>query len=200
MGAGAGGYLNIQLITHSNDATSVKGTLIRTSRLVFTPAETPTLDTRPPLKPQLPKSAGPQPPPPGTPPAGKVALGGLTNDDVTTFNLYAYADAFTAKTRQLVGMGTLADLTIAAEAKAAFGGDYWAGFAVALGPAGSRFDLVADIVLKPRWMGSASKTFQIIPVVVAFGTDSFVNHYLLSLIVAQRSGDLVDTVVTQPYR
>ena len=206
MGAGAGGYVNIQLITHSNDATSVRGTLIRTSRLVFTPAETPTLDTRPPLKASLPNYPGPKPPPPpspGTPripPAGKVALGGLTNAEVTTFDLYAYTDAFTAKPRQLVGMGTSADPTIADEARAAFGGNLWAGFAVALGPAGSRFDLVADVVLRPRWAGSASKKFQIIPVVMAFGTDSFINHYLLSLIVAQETGDLVDTAVTQPYR
>jgi hypothetical protein len=106
-----------------------------------------------------------------------------------------------------MGMGTNPDpkfklnLDIAGEATQAFGGE-WAGFAVALGPAGGRFDLVAQFEFYPRWPGpdrTAVKPFQIIPVVMAFGTDSFASHYLLSLIVAQKTSDLVDTAVTQPY-
>lgn len=197
MGSGAGGYLTIQLISYSNDATSTPGRLLRTSRLVFSPAESPTLATRPPLT--LPSSPGPAP---GKPPAAKVALGGLTNDEVKKFNLYAYTDSVTAKPRHLVGMGTKRNDNVAREALGAFGGE-WAGFDVALGPAGGAFDLVADIDFIPRWptkAGSAIKPFQVIPVVVAFGTDLFINHYLLSVIVAQKSSDLMDTAVTQAYQ
>jgi hypothetical protein len=191
MGSGAGGYITIQLITSRN--TSADGvSLVRTSQLIFTPAETP--------KRSLPPIPNNNPgPPPGDPPAGKVALGGLKQAEVTQFNLYAYADK---QRTTLTGMGTEPRASIGSEATAAFGGD-WAGFAVALGPAGGRFDLVADIVLKPRWADqhqTAVKPFQVIPVVVAFGTDSFANHYLLSLIVAQKTSDLVDTAVTQPYQ
>jgi hypothetical protein len=213
MGAGAGGYVKIQLLSYDNTVTSVPSIptdpnspkvpgLSRTSQLVFTPAETPTnqKDSRPPLT--LPSNAGPIP---GDPPAGKVALGGLTQDDLRTFNLYAYTDK---QLTTLTGMGTdlksdaskKLNARIAQEAHDAFGGD-WAGVAVALGPAGGRFNLVAQIELVPHWPKlGAAKPFQIIPVVVAFGTDSFVNHYLLSLIVAQKTSDLVDTAVTQPYQ
>jgi hypothetical protein len=198
MGSGAGGYVTIQLITYSNDATSTPGKLLRTSRLVFSPAEQPTLVTRPPLT--LPGSPGPAP---GKPPACKVALGGLTNGEVKKFDLYAYTDSVTAKPRHLMGMGTKPSSDVANEAFRAFGGE-WAGFDVALGPAGGRFDLVADVELIPRWPapreGSAAKPFQVIPVVVAFGTDLFKNHYLLSVIVAQKSSDLMDTAVTQAYQ
>lgn len=189
MGAGAGGYVKIELVTVKNDPTSLPDWLIRTSQLLFSPAETPNRNMPP-----IPSDPGPTP---GKPPAGKVALGGLKKEEVTKFKLYAYTDK--GRTA-LTGMGTASDDDIAAEATAAFGGD-WAGFAVALGPAGARFGLVADIVLKPHWSGQAAeKPFQIIPVVVAFGTDSFAKHYLLSLIVAQRTLDLVDTAVTQPYQ
>lgn len=196
MGAGAGGYVTIQLLTYGNDIAtdlgSLKPILSRKSQLLFMPAEAPTRTTRP--LPTIPGKAGP---PPGSPPAGKVALGGLKQAEVTKFNLYAYTDK---QRTALTGMGTAPDSGIATEAATAFGGD-WAGFAVALGPSGGRFDLVADIVLQPRWTSqTAAKPFQIIPVVVAFGTDSFANHYLLSLIVAQQTSDLVDTAVTQPYR
>ncbi len=213
MGAGAGGYVTIQLLTFDNTVTSVptipsKPTspkvpkLSRTSRLLFAPAETPTRekDSRP--LPTLPGNAGPIP---GDPPAGKVALGGLTQEEVKKFNLYAYTDK---QLTTLTGMGTdlISDTSkklnarIAQEAHDAFGGE-WAGVAVALGPAGGRFNLVAQIELLPRWLNQgAAKPFQIIPVVVAFGTDSFASHYLLSLIVAQNTSDLVDTAVTQPYQ
>jgi hypothetical protein len=36
--------------------------------------------------------------------------------------------------------------------------------------------------------------------VMAFGTDRFVDHYLLSVIVAQETVEKVDTSVTQPYQ
>jgi hypothetical protein len=198
MGSGAGGYVTIQLITHSNDATSTPGRLLRRSRLVFSPAESPTPTTRPPIT--LPTS-GPGPVP-GKPPAAKVALGGLTWDEIKKFDLYAYMDSVTAKPRHLMGMGTKRNDNVAQEALDAFGGE-WAGFDVALGPAGGLFDLVADIELIPRWpvkTGSAAKPFQVIPVVLAFGTDLFINHYLLSVIVAQKSADLIDTAVTQAYQ
>jgi len=207
MGAGAGGYVTIQLLTYSNTVTSVSDKsdlfkLGRISQLLFAPAETPTRekDSRPLSK--IPDSPGPTP---GDPPAGKVALGGLTQDEVKTFNLYAYTDK---QRTTLTGMGTdlkseaskKLNARIAREAHDAFGGE-WAGFAVALGPAGGRFDLLAQIELQPRWLGQgAAKPFQIIPVVVAFGTDSFASHYLLSIIVAQKTSDLVDTAVTQPYQ
>lgn len=189
MGSGAGGYVTIQVITSRNDPNSAPGSLIRTSQLIFTPAGTP---SRP--LPPIPNDAGPIP---GNPPAAKVALGGLKQAEVTRFNLYAFTDP---KRTTLMGLGTAPSQAIAAEASLAFGGD-WAGYALALGPAGGRFDLVTDVVLEPHWIGQrANKPFQVIPVVVAFGTDSFIDHYLLSLIVAQKTLDLVDTAVTQPYR
>jgi hypothetical protein len=39
----------------------------------------------------------------------------------------------------------------------------------------------------------------VIPVVMAFGTDRFVEHYLLAVIAAQETVEKVDTSVTQPY-
>lgn len=216
MGAGAGGYVTIKLLTFDNTVTSVLSNpddpnspkvpkVSRISQLLFTPEVTPkrkdgNKDGDRPL-PVLPSSSGPTP---GNPPAGKVALGGLKQDDVKKFNLYAYTDK---PPMTLTGMGTdlksetskKLNARIAQDASDAFGGE-WAGFAVALGPAGGRFDLVAEIELLPRWQGLAAKPFQIIPVVVAFGTDSFTNHYLLSFIVAQKTSDLVDTAVTQPYQ
>jgi len=207
MGAGAGGYVTIQLLTFDNTVATVPLNpgvfkLSRVSQLLFAPAETPTRDKNSRPLPAIPGTPGPTP---GDPPAGKVALGGLTNDEVTKFNLYAYTDK---QRTALTGMGTdlksdpskKLNARIAHEAQVAFGGQ-WAGFAVALGPAGGRFDLVAEIELVPRWLGQgADKPFQVIPVVVAFGTDSFAHHYLLSLIVAQKTSDLVDTAVTQPYQ
>jgi hypothetical protein len=206
MGSGAGGYVTIKLLSFDNMVTSDSQSpiglkLTRSSQLLFTPAETPKRDKSGQPLPPFPSSSGPVP---GNPPAVKVALGGLTNNEVKKFNLYAYTD------KQLTGlmsMGTNSDpkfklnLDIAGEATQAFGGE-WAGFAVALGPAGGRFDLVAQFEFYPRWPGpdrTAVKPFQIIPVVMAFGTDSFASHYLLSLIVAQKTSDLVDTAVTQPY-
>lgn len=212
MGAGAGGYVTIQLLTFDNTLDSASGKLSRKSQLLFTPAVTPTRDKNKdnfrPLPPIPKDSTGKDltGPVPGSPPAGKVALGGLRQTEVTKFNLYAYTDK---QLTTLVGMGTAPSETIGAEAHEAFIGPLtpgqkpmWAGFAVALGPSGGRFDLIADIELLPSsWSTQkAYKPFQVIPVVVAFGTDSFVNHYLLSLIVAQKTEDLVDTTVTQPYR
>lgn len=212
MGAGAGGYVTIQLQTLDNAFDKATGKLSRKSQLLFTPAVTPTRDKNKdnfrPLPPIPKDSTGKDltGPVPGSPPAGKVALGGLMQSEVTKFNLYAYTDK---QLTNLVGMGTAPSETIGTEAHEAFIGTLqpgqkplWAGFAVALGPLGGRFDLIADIELLPSsWSTQkTSKPFQIIPVVVAFGTDSFTKHYLLSVIVARSTSDLVDTAVTQPYQ
>ena len=133
-------------------------------------------------------------PPPGTPPAGKLGLGGVKPRDVLAFNLFARLDDDT-----LSGMGVAGDRRVTDELEDAFGGD-WAGFAVALAPMGGRFRLVADIMLRPRWKKRAKKPFQVVPVVMAFGTDRFADHYLMAVIVAQETVDKVDTSVTQPYR
>jgi hypothetical protein len=96
-------------------------------------------------------------------------------------------------------MGVTSDRGITEELVDAFG-DRWAGYAVAVSPTGGRFRLVADISLKPSWKGRAARPFQIIPVVMAFGTDRFVDHYLLAVIAAQATVEQVDTSVVQPYR
>jgi hypothetical protein len=54
--------------------------------------------------------------------------------------------------------------------------------------------------MKFRRRQSARKPFQVIPVVMAFGTDRFADHYLLSVIVAQDTVEKVDTSVTQPFQ
>jgi hypothetical protein len=99
----------------------------------------------------------------------------------------------------LVGMGTVADSAIRHEAEDVFGGD-WAGFAVTAAPSGGRFRLVAELKFKPNWKKKAKRPFQVIPVVMAFGTDLFEDHYLISLVVAQETDERVDTTVTQPYQ
>ncbi len=80
----------------------------------------------------------------------------------------------------------------------AFGGN-WTGFAVALAPVGGRFRLIADITLKFRCKQKAKRPFQVVPIVMAFGTDRFVDHYLLAIVAAQHTVEKVDTSVTQPY-
>jgi hypothetical protein len=54
--------------------------------------------------------------------------------------------------------------------------------------------------VKPCWKGRAARPFQIIPIVMAFGTDRFVDHYLLAVIAAQETVEQVETSVVQPYR
>jgi len=99
----------------------------------------------------------------------------------------------------LTGMGATIDKTITQELCGAFGGR-WAGFAVSVAPTGGRFRLVADITLKPNWKGGAARPFKVIPIVMAFGTDRFVDHYLLAIIAAQATVEQVETNVVQPYR
>lgn len=188
MGAGAGGYVTIRLQTDWSQYDFRKDELSRTSELLFEAAEAPDR-----ARPKLPADAGPPPPKPPKLPAGKVGLGGLRPKDVRSFNLYGGTVP-----GDLVGMGTAPDDIITDELVEAFGGT-WAGFAVALAPSGARFNLVADIVLKPKWKKGVVRPFQVVPVVMAFGTDRFVDHYLLALIVAQPTNAQVDTSVTQPY-
>jgi hypothetical protein len=191
MGAGEGGYVRITLQTRLNDYAPGTDTLHRISELRFASAPVPDDADHA----DVPGIGAIDPgPPPGTPPAGKLGLGGVKPRDVVKFNLFARLDDDT-----LAGMGVAADRRITGELEDAFGGD-WAGFAVALAPMGGRFRLVADITLKPRWKRRARKPFQVVPVVMAFGTDQFVDHYLLAVIVAQETVDKVDTSVTQPYR
>ena len=96
-------------------------------------------------------------------------------------------------------MGVEKNTAVTDELVDAFGGA-WAGFAVALAPAGGRFRIVADITLKFRSKQKARKPFQVTPIVLAFGTDRFIDHYLLSVIVAQETVEKVDTSITQPYQ
>ena len=188
MGAGAGGYVTIRLQTDWSLYNKEKDELYRTSELLFEAAEAPNR-----AQPTLPPYAGPKPPKPPKRPAGKVGLGGLKTKDVLKFNLYGGT-----LPGDLVGMGASPDDTITDELCEAFGGT-WVGYAIALAPSGARFNLVADITLKPKWKKNVTRPFQVIPVVMAFGTDRFVDHYLLSLIVAQPTNAQVDTSVTQPY-
>lgn len=188
MGSGAGGYVrvNLQTLLSSYDAKSRR--LHRISELSFAGAPIPAVGT-----PKGIDAADPGPPA-GSQPAGKLGLGGVRPDEVERFRLFARLED-----DSLMGMGVANDKAITGELADAFGGR-WAGFAVAAAPTGGRFRLVADITLKPRWKGRAARPFQIIPVVMAFGTDRFVDHYLLAVIAAQETVEQVDTSVVQPYR
>jgi hypothetical protein len=188
MGSGAGGYVRINLKTllSSYDARSRR--LHRISELSFSGAEAPAAIAPPGF------DAVPPAPPPGPRPAGKLGLGGVRRGDIEHFRLFARMEDGT-----LMDMGVTADTAITTELCQAFGGR-WAGFAVALAPTGGRFTLVADITLDPGWKGSAARPFQVIPVVMAFGTDRFAEHYLLAVIAAQETVEQVDTSVVQPYR
>ncbi len=193
MGGGVGGYVTITLQTLLSESPT-SGRVHRVSELLFKGAPTP--DDR-----RVPRDLTPATPPlvPGTPPVGKLGLGGLAPGDVVDFHLYARMDDDT-----LMDMGVVKSDGVRQELQAAFGGE-WTGFAVAVGPTGGRFRLVSDITFnfvdapgaaKPL----ADKPFKVIPVVMAFGTDQFAKHYLLAVIVAQKTGDSVDTSVTQPYQ
>ena len=198
MGSDTGGYVRLRLETQLSQYDSAKNVLHRVSELGFERAPSPT-DREAPTLTKLPRPlpSGPGPlPGPKTPPiaAGKVGLGGLQPEDVVAFDLWARMDDDT-----FVFMDTVADKGYTEEAVRAFGGK-WAGFAVRAAPSGTRFRLIADIQFKPAWKAKAPRPFQVIPVVMAFGTDRFEDHYLLALIVAQRTGQRVDTSVTQPYQ
>ena len=99
----------------------------------------------------------------------------------------------------LTDMGLTAAQHVTDELCGAFGGR-WAGFAVSVSPMGARFKTIADITLKPNWEGGAALPFKIIPIVMAYGTDKFVDHYLLAVIAAQATREQVETTVVQPYR
>lgn len=190
MGAGAGGYIQIKLLTLDSYYDAKTERLHRVSELHFSGAPIPD-DSQHQKPPDL-ATAIPGPPP-GTPPAGKLGLGGVKPRDVLEFKLFARMDD-----DKLAGMGMAKSKDVTDELEHAFGGN-WAGFAVALAPAGGRFRLVADITLKFRCKQKAKRPFQVIPVVMAFGTDRFVEHYLLAVIAAQETVEKVDTSVTQPY-
>jgi hypothetical protein len=188
MGSGAGGYVQITLRTLLSDYKN--GSLHRISELSFTSAPVPGPEHNPPspsgqLNPGLTL---------GDPPAGKLGLGGVKPDNVGTFNLFARLDDGT-----LSDMGAVAHKGFSKELRDTFGGD-WAGFAVSLAPAGGRFKLVADITFNPSFNQKAKRPLHVIPVVMAFGTDKFVDHYLFAVIAAQQTGEKIDTSVTQPYQ
>jgi hypothetical protein len=191
MGAGTGGYVRITLQTLLSEYDPATEQIHRASELMFSGAPTP--DDAQHQAPVGLDKLDPGPPP-GPVPAGKLGLGGVKPRDVVRFNLFARLDD-----GSLSGMGLRADPAVTAELEHAFRG-HWAGFAVALAPAGGRFRLVADITFKLRRRQRARRPFQLVPVVMAFGTDRFVDHYLISVIVAQETVEKVDTSVTQPYQ
>lgn len=191
MGAGAGGYVTIVLRTQLSQYDEKTDRLHRISELIFASASVPDDAAHTPPADIARIDAGP---PPGIPPAGKLGLGGVRPRDVIAFKLFARMDD-----GGLMGMGLAPDPAITSELEGAFAGS-WAGFAVALAPTGGRFRLVADVTLRPRWKKTARAALQIIPVVMAFGTDRFVDHYLLAVIAAQRTAEKVDTSVTQSYQ
>lgn len=190
MGAGAGGYVRIRLQTLESYYDQKTDRLHRVSELHFSGAPVP--DNAQHQKPPDIDTANPGPPP-GTPPAAKLGLGGIKSRDVLEFKLFARMDDDT-----LAGMGATRNEKVTEELEDAFGG-HWTGFAVALAPVGGQFRLVADITLKFRRKQKAKRPFQVIPIVMAFGTDRFVDHYLLAVVAAQHTVEKVDTSVTQPY-
>jgi hypothetical protein len=191
MGGGTGGYVTITLQTLLSKFGEPAGHLHRVSELSFKSAPIPDDPTHEPPRDIAKADPGP---PPAWPAAGKVGLGGVKPRDVAAFNLFARLDD-----GSLAGMGVQKNAAVTEELEDAFGGS-WAGFAVALAPTGGRFRLVADITLKFRTKQKASKPFQVTPIVMAFGADRFVDHYLLSVIVAQETVEKVDTSVTQPFQ
>jgi len=191
MGAGAGGYVTITLQTLVSRFGEPAGHLRRVSELSFRGAPVPDDAVH---QPPVDIGQADPGPPPAWPPAGKLGLGGVKPGDVAKFHLFARLDD-----GSLSGMGVQRSAAVTEELQDAFGGT-WAGFAVALAPVGGRFRLVADITLKFRTKQRAKKPFQVTPIVMAFGTDRFVDHYLLSVIVAQETVEKVDTSVTQPFQ
>lgn len=198
MGSDTGGYVRLRLETQVSQYDAAKGVLRRVSELGFERAPSPAGRAAPALtreKPRLPRGPGALPGPRIPPtPAGKVALGGLSKTDVVAFDLWARMDDDAP-----LFMDTVPDDAITEEARDVFGGK-WAGFAVRAAPSGTRFRLLADVQFKPSWKPKASRPFQVIPVVMAFGTDRLQDHYLLALIVAQKTEERVDTSVTQPFQ
>jgi hypothetical protein len=190
MGAGAGGYVQIKLRTLESYYDSKTDRLHRVSELLFSGAPVPD-DSEHQKPPDL--GTSPPGPPPGAPPAAKLGLGGVKPKDILDFKLFARLDD-----DKLAGMGATLNKEVTEELENAFGGN-WAGFAVALAPVGGRFRLIADITFKFRCKQKAKRPFQVVPIVMAFGTDRFVDHYLLAIVAAQHTVEKVDTSVTQPY-
>jgi hypothetical protein len=190
MGAGAGGYVRIKLQTLESSYDPKTDRLHRVSELLFSGAPVPD-DPEHQKPPDL--GTAPPGPPPGTPPAAKLGLGGVKPKDILDFKLFARLDD-----DKLAGMGATRNKEVTEELENAFGGN-WTGFAVALAPVGGRFRLIADITLKFRCKQKAKRPFQVVPIVMAFGTDRFVDHYLLAIVAAQHTVEKVDTSVTQPY-
>ena len=194
MGSGAGGYVQITLQTLESYYDPKTEQLHRVSELSFAGAPVPVGREQPASLKTARAQRTVQPgPPPGTPPAAKLGLGGVKLDDVLDFTLSASLNDGSA-----ANMGVTKDKAVTDELEKAFGGK-WAGYAVALAPAGGRFKLIADITFKFRCKQKAKRPFQVIPVVMAFGTDRFAEHYLLAVIAAQGTIEKVDTSVTQPY-
>jgi hypothetical protein len=191
MGTGAGGYVKITLQTLLSSYDRSTDQIHRISELLFTSAPTP---DDPQHQPPTDINTAKPGPPPAALPVGKLGLGGVRPGDIVKFNLFARMDDDT-----LAGMGVAKDRGITDELQDAFGGK-WAGFAVALAPAGAKFRLVADITLKVHWKQNAKRPFRVIPIVMAFGTDRFVDHYLLAVIAAQQTVEKVDTSVVQSYQ
>jgi len=190
MGAGAGGYVKITLQTLLSKFNDPKDHLHRISELSFTGAPVPDDASHQPPPDIATTDPGP---PPGSPPAAKLGLGGVKPEDVARLHLFARLDD-----GSLSGMGAQPDRAVTEELEDAFGGK-WAGFAVGLAPMGGRFRLVADITLKFRWQQNARRPFQVIPIAMCFGSDRFVDHYILAVVVAQETAEKVDTSVTQSY-
>jgi len=188
MGSGAGGYVRLTLQTLLSEYNSTTGLLHRISELAFTGAPIPAVE--PPR--DFPKPNGGLPP--GAKPAGKLGLGGVRPAEIQQFRLFARMED-----GSLTDMGLTAAQHVTDELCGAFGGR-WAGFAVSVSPMGARFKTIADITLKPNWEGGAALPFKIIPIVMAYGTEQFVDHYLLALIAAQATREQVETSVVQPYR
>ena len=188
MGSGAGGYVRLTLQTLLSEYDRNTGFLHRISELAFTGAPIPTVGP-----PNLPKPNG-SGLPPGAQPAGKLGLGSVRQSEIQQFRLFARMED-----GSLTDMGLTAAQHVTDELCGAFGGR-WAGFAVSVSPMGARFKIIADITLKPNWEGGAALPFKIIPIVMAYGTDKFVDHYLLAVIAAQATREQVETTVVQPFR
>src|SRR5436189_102875 len=131
---------------------------------------------------------------PGAQPAGKLGLGGVRQSEIQQFRLFARMED-----GSLTDMGLTAAQHVTDELCGAFGGR-WAGFAVSVSPMGARFKIIADITLKPNREGGAALPVKIIPIVMAYGTDKFVDHYPLAVIAAQATREQVETTVVQPFR
>ena len=190
MGAGAGGYVTITLQTLLSKYGEPAGHLHRVSELSFRGAPVPDDPAHEPPRDIAKADPGP---PPAWPPAGKLGLGGVKPRDVATFNLFARLDD-----GSLSGMGVQKNAAVTEELEHAFGGHGRASpwRSLPREAASGSWPISPSSSGPSRRRGSRSRS---LPIVMAFGTDRFVDHYLLSVIVAQETVEKVDTSVTQPY-